>query len=42
MAAYLDSLKIIWAVICGLALVAFVLSLVFVKDISLDREFETE
>jgi hypothetical protein len=41
-AAYVDSFRVIWIVICMLALVAFLLSLIFVKDISLDRELETK
>lgn len=41
-AAYVGSLRMIWIVMCVLASVAFVLSLIFVKDITLDRELETE
>lgn len=40
--AYVESLRMIWVVICVLAGVAFVLSLVFIKEISLERELETE
>jgi len=39
--SYADSLKIVWAVMCGLAGVALVSS-VFIKGLSLDRPFETE
>ncbi len=41
-AAYVDSLRMIWIVMCVLASVALLLSLIFVKEISLDREHETE
>jgi hypothetical protein len=41
-AAYVDSLRIIWMVMCVLASGALLLSFIFVKDISLDREHETE
>jgi hypothetical protein len=40
--AYVDSLRVIWEVMCALAGVMFILSLVFTKDISLDRELETD
>jgi hypothetical protein len=40
--AYVESLKMIWIVICVLAGIAFVLSLIFIKEISLERELETE
>ncbi|KAH6692762.1 major facilitator superfamily domain-containing protein [Leptodontidium sp. MPI-SDFR-AT-0119] len=41
-ATYVDSFKVIWIVMCVLASVTFLLSLIFVKDISLNRELETE
>jgi hypothetical protein len=41
-AAYVDSLRMIWIVMCALASVAMLLSFIFVKDIPLDREHETE
>ena len=41
-AAYVDSFRMIWIAMCVLASVALILSLVFVKEISLDRELETE
>jgi hypothetical protein len=41
-ATYVDLFGVIWIVMCVLASVAFLLSLIFVKDISLDRELETE
>jgi hypothetical protein len=40
--AYVDSLRVIWEAMCALAGVMFILSLVFTKDISLDRELETD
>lgn len=40
--AYVDSLRMIWTVMCALAGVAMILSFIFTKDISLDRELETE
>jgi hypothetical protein len=40
--AYVDSLKMVWVIMCGLASLALMLSLLFIKDISLDREHETE
>lgn len=40
--AYVDSLRVIWEVMCALSGVMFILSLVFTKDISLDRELETD
>lgn len=40
--AYVDSLRFIWIVMCALAGLTFILSLIFTKDISLDRVHETE
>jgi len=40
--AYVDSLRTIWIVMTVLACVSFLLSVVFIKEISLDRELETE
>lgn len=40
--AYVDSLRMVWLIMCCLAGVAMVASFVGVKDISLDRELETE
>lgn len=40
--AYVESLRMVWIVMCVLAGVALLLSLIFVKHISLDREHETE
>ena len=39
---YVDSLRTIWIFMTVLACVGFALSLAFTKDISLDRELETE
>ena len=39
--AYADALKVVWAVMCGLAFLAFVLSLA-TKGLSLDAKMETE
>ena len=39
--AYADSLKVVWATLCGLAALAFILSF-FIEEIPLDRELETE
>lgn len=40
--AYVESLRVLWIVMCVFAGVAFVLSLIWTKDVSLDRELETE
>ncbi|KAH8798357.1 major facilitator superfamily domain-containing protein [Xylogone sp. PMI_703] len=40
--AYVYSLRDIWIVLCALSSIALVLSLVFVRDIPLDRELETQ
>lgn len=40
--AYVDSLRVVWIVMCAFAALSFVLSLVWTKDVSLDRELETE
>ena len=39
--SYADSLKTVWAVMCGLAFVAL-LSSFFIRELDLDRAFETE
>lgn len=40
--AYIDSLKVIWIVMCALCGVAFLLSLAFTENISLERPLETD
>ncbi|TVY36443.1 Efflux pump [Lachnellula subtilissima] len=40
--AYVDSLRMIWVVICVLAAIAFLCSLIWVKEISLERDLETD
>jgi hypothetical protein len=40
--AYVESLRMIWVVICVLAGVAFLCSLIWIKEISLERELETD
>lgn len=40
--AYVDSLRIVWAAMCGLAAVATILSLLFTKEMGLDRVHETD
>ncbi len=40
--AYVNSLRVIWEVICALSGVMLLLSATFTKDISLDRELETD
>ncbi len=40
--AYVDSLRVVWIVMCGFAWVAFSLSICFTKDMSLDRDHVTE
>ena len=40
--AYVDSLRIVWLVMCVIAGVAFVASVVFTAEISLDRDLETD
>ena len=40
--AYIDSLKVIWIVMCVICGVALLLSLAFTKNISLERPLETE
>lgn len=39
---YIKSLRIVWCVMCVLARAAFIASLVWTREISLDRELETE
>ena len=39
---YVDSLRVIWIVMCALCGVAFLLSLGFMKNISLERPLETD
>jgi hypothetical protein len=40
--AYIKSLWIVWCVICALASGAFITSLVWTREVSLERELETE
>jgi hypothetical protein len=40
--AYVDSLRVIWEVMCALSGVMLLLSVTFIKEISLDRELETD
>ncbi len=40
--AYVDSLRVIWEIMCALSGVMLVVSVTFTKDISLDRELETD
>lgn len=40
--AYVKSLKVVWCVMCVLAGAAFIASLVWTREISLERELETE
>lgn len=40
--AYVDSLRAIWEVMCVFSACMFLLSVAFTKDISLDRELETD
>lgn len=40
--AYVESLQMVWIVICVLAGLMFVASLLWIKEISLERELETE
>jgi hypothetical protein len=40
--AYVESLRMVWIVMCILAGVIFVASLIWIKEISLTRELETE
>jgi MFS family permease len=40
--AYVDGLRMVWIVMCALCGIALVLSLLFTKDISLERPLETE
>ena len=40
--AYVNSLRVIWEVMCALSGVMLLLSVTFTKDISLDRELETD
>jgi hypothetical protein len=39
---YVDSLRIVWIVMCVFACVAFILALTFTKEFTLDRELVTE
>ncbi|TGO48738.1 hypothetical protein BCON_0231g00220 [Botryotinia convoluta] len=40
--AYVESLKMVWIVMCALAGLAFVTSLVFTKEIAMSKELETD
>jgi len=40
--AYVESLRMVWVVMCIFAGVIFVASLIWIKEISLTREVETE
>jgi hypothetical protein len=40
--AYVDSLRSVWLVMCGLATLALILAVCFTKGMTLDRELETE
>ena len=40
--AYIESLRMVWCVTCVLAGVAFIASLVWTREISLERDLETE
>jgi hypothetical protein len=40
--AYVDSLRVVWLVMCVIAGVAFTISVIFTKEISLDRDLETD
>ncbi|KAJ8066849.1 hypothetical protein OCU04_004231 [Sclerotinia nivalis] len=40
--AYVESLKMVWIVMCALAGLAFVTSLIFTKEIAMSRELETD
>ncbi|KAI6082410.1 MFS general substrate transporter [Hypoxylon rubiginosum] len=39
-AAYVDSLRVVWAVLCGLSALALVVNAVWVRDMTLDRKAE--
>ena len=40
--AYVKSLQMVWIVMCIFAAVVFITSLIFVKEISLDRDLDTD
>jgi hypothetical protein len=40
--AYVESLRVVWCVMCILAGAAFIASLVWTREISLESELETE
>ncbi|TGO20738.1 hypothetical protein BPAE_0269g00080 [Botrytis paeoniae] len=40
--AYVESLKMVWIVMCALAGLAFVTSLIFTKEIAMSKELETD
>jgi MFS family permease len=40
--AYVDSLRMVWLIMCALATVALILAVVFTKGITLERELETD
>lgn len=40
--AYIESLRMVWCIMCVLAGAAFIASLVWTREISLERELETE
>jgi hypothetical protein len=39
---YIKSLRMVWCVMCVLAEAAFIAGLVWIREISLDRELETD
>jgi hypothetical protein len=40
--SYVDSLKVLWAAMCGFACLALIIAVLFTKSFSLTRELETE
>lgn len=40
--AYVESLRMVWIVMCAISGLMFIASLIWVKEISLERELETE
>lgn len=40
--AYVESLQMVWIVMCAVAGVSFIASLIFVKELSLERDLDTD
>lgn len=42
MQAYVESLRMVWTILCAISGLMLLASVLFIKEISLERELETE